>query len=219
VSHRHDREAEARPGDPWALAPQYDAAYYANHLGPEPCTSDSPVWRTFMDRVADAIVSDLGPRNVLDAGCGIGLLVRSLRERGVDAWGIDISEYAISQVPDGARGYCTLGSVTDELERDFEQIVCIEVVEHLPAELGRQAIENLTRHTDSILFSSSPDDFSEPTHVNVQPVDHWVHEFVRLGFVRSNFDATVVAPQAMHLVREDRAAIGGAIAKLKRRVP
>jgi SAM-dependent methyltransferase len=196
-------------GDAWAFTDCYDGSYYAHNLGGIPCRADSFHWRAFFDRIASAIVAQLAPQTVLDAGCGIGLLVRSLRERGVEAWGIDISEYAISHVPEDARAYCSLASVTDELERDFDLITCIEVVEHLPPNLGRQAIENLTRHTNSILFSSTPDDFNEPTHVNVQPTDHWVEEFARLGFFR-NFDfdaAAIVAPQALHLVRAEQTTV------------
>jgi 2-polyprenyl-3-methyl-5-hydroxy-6-metoxy-1,4-benzoquinol methylase len=210
TSRKHTDEA-------WALAPQYDASYYAHNLGDEPCTAESPVWRAFIDQVADAIVANLAPRTVLDAGCGIGLLVRSLRERGVEAWGIDISEYAISQVPDGVRECCSVGSVTDELDRDFDLIVFIEVVEHLPPSLGRLAIENITSHTNSVLFSSTPDDFSEPTHLNVQPTEHWVEQFRQLRFVRNyDFDATVVAPHAMSFVRDPNTGLRRALARLRR---
>jgi SAM-dependent methyltransferase len=197
------RRDDASDDNAWALASCYDAGYYAHNLGGIPCGAESSHWRRFFDRIADAIVAHLAPHTVLDAGCGIGLLVRSLRERGVDAWGIDISEYAISQVPDSARGYCSVASVTDELQRNFDLIACIEVVEHLPPRLGREAIENLARHTDRILFSSTPDDFDEPTHVNVHPMEHWVEQFGGLGFFRSfDFDAAgIVAPHAMYLVR------------------
>ena len=189
--------------DAWKLASCYDARYYAHNVGCAPCHAESPFWRGVFDGIADAIVGQLAPETVLDAGCGIGLLVRRLRERGVEAWGIDISEYAISHVPESARSYCSLASVTDELQRDFDLIVSIEVVEHLPPSLAQEAIENLARHTNRILFSSTPDDFDEPTHVNVQPMDHWVEQFARFGFFRSfDFDAAaIVAPHAMYLVR------------------
>jgi SAM-dependent methyltransferase len=194
-------------GDAWAAAGCYDASYYANNLGGIPCRGDSSHWRGFFDRIGDTIVARLAPQSVLDAGCGIGLLVRSLRQRGVEAWGIDISEYAVSQVPEDVRAYCSVASITDELERDFDLITCIEVVEHLPPDLGRQAIENLARHTDSILFSSSPDDFDEPTHLNVQPTVYWVEQLGRLGFFRNfDFDAAVIGPHAMHLVRAGQSA-------------
>ena len=42
------------------------------------------------------------PARLLDAGCAIGLLVETLRDRGVDARGVDISDYAIGRVPDAS---------------------------------------------------------------------------------------------------------------------
>jgi len=146
---------------------------------------------------------------VLDAGCGIGLLVEALRERGVEAWGVDISEYAITHVPESVRPYCRLGSVTEELEDDYDVIAYIEVAEHLPAELGKQAIENLTAHTACVLFSSTPDDFQEPSHVNVQPIHYWVELFRRHDFAPDpTVDASFISPHAVCLrrisTREDR---------------
>ena len=84
-----------------ALAGEYDADYYASHLG-APYRRGDGVWEDFFAGIADAIVAGTAPRTVLDAGCGIGFLVEELRKRDVDAYGIDISEYAISQVPDDA---------------------------------------------------------------------------------------------------------------------
>ena len=98
------------------------------------------------------------PTSVLDAGCGIGLLVGALRDRGVDAYGLDVSRFALSQVPAWLATYCGLGSVTDELPRTYDLIACIEVLEHIPSEMAEEAIANFARHTDRVLFSSSPDD-------------------------------------------------------------
>jgi len=82
---------------------------------------------------------------VLDAGCAIGFLVEALRERGVDARGFDISEYAISQVPEHLQPYCTLGSITDEIDGRYDLITCIEVLEHLrlrPSALASRTCSN-----------------------------------------------------------------------------
>ena len=46
---------------------------------------------------ARRIASIPGVRTVLDVGCAKGYLVRALRERGVDARGIDVSEYAVER--------------------------------------------------------------------------------------------------------------------------
>jgi len=47
-----------------------------------------------------------------------------------------------------------------------------------------QAIANLCQASDDILFSSTPDDYREFTHVNVQPPEYWAERFALNGFVR-----------------------------------
>lgn len=191
----------------------YDSFYYAHDLGEHPYERGVQEWLEFFGNVADQIVETIKPKRVLDAGCAIGLLVEALRERDVEAWGIDISDYAIGQVPQSIAPYCSVQSITSEIDGWFDLITCIEVLEHLPAHLGAQAIANICRHSDLVLFSSSPDDFAEPTHLNVQPLEHWAAQFARHGFYRDfDYDGDYLAPQAVLFRRrlidlED--AIGG----------
>jgi 2-polyprenyl-3-methyl-5-hydroxy-6-metoxy-1,4-benzoquinol methylase len=160
-------------------------------------------WEQFFGAVGDHITDELQPKTALDAGCAIGFLVEALRQRGVDACGFDISEWAIAQVPESLRPYCHVRSLTAEISGSFDLITCIEVVEHLPAYEATAAIANICRHTDTVLFSSSPADFLEPTHVNVQPPDYWVSLFASHGFFRDvRYDATYLAPQAVLLRRQ-----------------
>ena len=78
------------------LARFYDAYYFRHGCG-RPYQRD-PEWLRFFDEVAEWIVRTIGPRTVLDAGCAMGFLVEALRRRGVEAYGVDISEYAIARV-------------------------------------------------------------------------------------------------------------------------
>ena len=75
---------------------EYDAYYYAHGCG-TPYRRDAE-WLRFFGSVADRIVADIGPASALDVGCAMGFLVEALRRRGVDAFGIDVSEYAIAHV-------------------------------------------------------------------------------------------------------------------------
>lgn len=185
----------------------YDAAYFESHCG-NPYRRDYPGWAEFYGRIASAIVRELRPRSVLDAGCAIGFLVEELRKLGVEAFGVDVSEYAISQVPENIREHVWVGSITHELPRSYGLITCIEVLEHLDAADGDAAIANLCAHTDLVLFSSTPDDTTEPTHVNVQPVSYWVERFARHGFFRDEvFDASVVAAHALLFRRGEPALV------------
>lgn len=171
------------------LANYYDRDYY-EHYGNEgdaPYRVDEGQWLDFFGSIADRIVEDLAPRSVLDAGCAIGLLVDALRQRGVEAWGVDVSEWAISQVPASVRSYCRVASLTEELEGHFDLITIIEVIEHLPDSVADQVVANLCRHADAVLFSSTATGFEETTHINVRTPDHWADLFASHGFFR-DFD-------------------------------
>jgi glycosyltransferase involved in cell wall biosynthesis len=197
-----------------ALGRQYGREYFEEYgRGPAsfqtaaPYRLGEPYWERYFGQIADLIKASHGPRTVLDAGCAIGFLVKALRERDVEAWGIDISEYAIRNAASEVRRCCSVASVTDELARDYDLVVCIEVLEHLPPHLAPPTIANFARHTDTVLFSASPDGYRDPTHQNVQPTDYWVELFGRHGFFRDfDVDASVVSPQAMMFVRAGQTA-------------
>src|SRR5512140_377293 len=115
---------------PVAAGAAIDAAslygvYYFRHGCGRPYVRDEG-WLSFFGGIAERIVSEMNPATVLDAGCAMGFLVEGLRARGVDAMGLDISEYAIGQAHEDIRPFCQVGSVTDPLPRRYELIVCIE---------------------------------------------------------------------------------------------
>jgi GT2 family glycosyltransferase/SAM-dependent methyltransferase len=183
---------------------RYDEAYYRNHCGHIPYERNT-YWLEFFHGIAEHIVRSLKPRRVLDAGCAKGFLVEALWERGVQAWGIDFSEYAIGEVRKDMKPYCRLASLAEPIEGRFDLVTCIEVLEHMPDEEARAAMRNLTGATAAILFSSTPTDLTEPTHVNVQPTIGWLHQFAEHGFAPDLlFDAGFIAPHAFLLRRVDQ---------------
>jgi SAM-dependent methyltransferase len=176
----------------------FDAFYYRHCCGGGDGYKRDRSWLAFFGSIADRIVADIGPRRVLDAGCGLGMLVETLRARGVDAEGIDVSSFAIGQVHPSAAPFCRQGSIVDDLRDQYDLIVSVEVLEHLPAADGERAIANLCAHTSDILFSSTPFDLRELTHVNVQQPEAWVEQFARHGFFRDvDFDAGFINPWAV----------------------
>jgi SAM-dependent methyltransferase len=178
----------------------FDEYYYAHCCG-DPYTRSDELLR-FFGGIADRLVADIAPKTVLDAGCAIGLLVEALRQRGVDATGVDLSSFAIGQVAPEMRDYCRHGSIADELTGGYDLIVSIEVLEHMPAREAEAAIANFCRHTDDVLFSSSPLDYREPTHINVHPPEYWAEAFARHGFYRDvDFDASHITPWAARFRR------------------
>ena len=181
----------------------YAGGYYlGGHLGP-PYTYEEPHWRTFFGGVADAIVALFEPKTAYDAGCAIGLLVRALVERGVDAYGGDISEFAVTGAPQGLRERLEVRDLVQPFERRYDVITCIEVLEHMSAADAQMAIANLCAATDTILLSSTPEDFREPTHINVRPPASWAQDFALHGFFRrTDIDASFLSPWAVVFTRQ-----------------
>lgn len=162
---------------------------------------NSTYTKDFLTGIAKQIVSDFHPKTVLDAGCAMGHLVAALRDLGVKAYGVDVSEYAIANVREDIRPFCRTASLSEDFPADLPQhydlVVTIEVLEHLYAEDGQKAIANLCKHADTVLFSSTPDDFEERTHVNVQQREYWAKLFFEQGFTDDiNYRPRYLTPYA-----------------------
>lgn len=176
--------------------------YYYEHSCGRPYQRDDH-WLGFFRPIADHIADDIQPTSVLDAGCAMGFLVEMLRERGVEAWGMDISEYAIDNVHESVKPYCWVGSVLEPLPQKYDLIVSIEVLEHLPQPESEKALVNLCQFSDDILFSSTPMDYKESTHFNVQQPEYWAELFARQGFLRDvDHDASYITQWAVRFRRK-----------------
>jgi SAM-dependent methyltransferase len=161
-------------------------------------------WLEFFGGIADGIVRDLHPTSVLDAGCASGFLVEQLRKRGVDAKGIDVSEYAISQADESVAEHLSVASLTEPIEGRYDLVVSIEVIEHIPPAEADAAIANLCAAADRLLISTTPEDFGEATHVNVQPPEAWSAALAREGFVRDlERDFSYITPWAALYTRSE----------------
>ena len=147
---------------------EFDEYYYAHDCGIPYERNEHRL--NFFGAIAERIVNDFSPNTVLDAGCAKGFLVECLRNKGVDAFGIDISEYAINNVHELIKDYCKVASIADPLDSLYDVIISIEVVEHMEKSESEAAITNLCSHTDKISFLL-PHDYSEVTHINVQQLE------------------------------------------------
>jgi SAM-dependent methyltransferase len=214
------KRAEERNGGGWLksdeISDAFDECYYAVGCG-RPYKRDQE-WLSFFDGIASRIVRDIAPESVLDVGCAMGFLVEALRDRGVDARGMDISEYAIGKVREDIKDYCWVGSIAKPLEDTYDLIVTIETFEHLSSHDADIAVQNIVNSSNDILFSSSASDYNEPTHKNVQPPDYWAELFARHEYFHDiDYDLTYITDWAMRF-RKSQDPVSRMVAAYERKL-
>jgi len=185
-------------------AEDYGDTYYRSHCGSDEAYEwSSPHWRTFFTTVAERIRAATNPQSVLDVGCARGLLVQALCEQGVDAYGIDVSQYAIETAHPDVAPRLSVG-YADKVEGSWDLITCIEVLEHMAPADAERAIDSMCAASGRVLLSSTPSDFSEPTHINVREPAAWAASFAARGFFRrTDVDLSFVAPWTVLFERAD----------------
>lgn len=181
----------------------YNENYYKSHCGE--CYQRGHGWEEIFAGQAELIKRDLNPQTTLDVGCAAGYLVEGLRDLGVEAYGMDISEYALSTVRDDIKPYCWVQSATSAIEKKYDLITCIEVLEHLESDDIRKAIKNICTATDDIIFSSTPFDFEEKSHISIHAPEYWAEQFAYNGFYHDiQYDCSYISVQAMRFRRAEK---------------
>ncbi len=107
-----------------------------------------------MDRIAEQIVMTCGIGRTLDVGSGEGLLVASLLRRGVDAYGVDVSEVVTARCNNRMPDRFTHGSVLALPFEDasFQTVVSTDCMEHLAPEDVPKALKEIHRVASRFVF-------------------------------------------------------------------
>jgi SAM-dependent methyltransferase len=135
--------------------------------------------------LADALYDELRPARAVDVGCGTGIMLARLAERGVEIQGIEGSRAAIAASPVGDRiEHRDLVRDVPDLGR-YDLCLCIEVAEHLPPASGPALVAGLTRLSDLIVFTAATPGQGGMAHLNERPHEYWISRFAERGFEQS----------------------------------
>ena len=128
---------------------------------------------------------------ILDFGCAKGYIVHALRLLGYEAYGVDISEYAISQAPKEVNGYVQLIEPYAELPGKYTWIIAKDILEHIPYDHIDEQLSILYDATDDIIVMVPLGDGTkyhidayekDITHHIRQPLEWWSKRFKDAGF-------------------------------------
>jgi len=141
--------------------------------------------------------------SVLEAGCSFGFFVSFLRKKEIEAFGIDISDFAVSKTPDSVKEYVKIGSVTNipMNDKSVDLVVCFDILEHLFIEEIFMAVKELQRVAKRGIFIKLPTSgFDDPfkfvpdrsfnskdkSHIGVYPFEFWAKVFSESGEFKFN---------------------------------
>jgi len=145
------------------------------------------------ESIAEHCGMEKGQR-ILDFGCARGYIVKALRGLGYDAFGLDISKWAIDNADPDVSKHCSLA--TDHIMFDKELrtdwIIAKDVLEHIP--YVRYAVTKLLNSAVKGVFVVVPlSEFdnvkyvieeyeADKTHIQRHPLNIWVEMFLRHGW-------------------------------------
>lgn len=147
------------------------------------------IWRNIRDAIrAHFIIWQFKPKKVLDIGCGRGRLVQALRKRGVDAYGVDISEHAIDLAPDEIKPYLRRADVLrlPYADNEFDLVVSFNLLHHMEQGNVRRAVNETIRvakdtiihkihtHENTFHYMIYRNDLSQRS---IFPIRHWKNLF------------------------------------------
>jgi len=130
----------------------------------------------------------------LDYGCAKGFLVKALLYLGYDAYGYDISEYAVNNCDPEVTG--RVFSSIDELKLKTQRIdwvISKDVLEHIPYEqlpvilklfrsIANRCLIIVPLSSTSGDSPIAPEYNADKTHIIREPVEWWVNLFLAEGF-------------------------------------
>lgn len=139
-------------------------------------------WEILKDVLGSMIESEPRWRRVLDFGCGPGIMIDHLNERGLDCIGCDYSAEAHSLYLKRYGNYpLKYVRTLEELSaRDFDVLMAFDVFEHMTDHEISALVSQVRRIPELLLNISRTRGI--PGHINLKPDHSWISFMRDLGY-------------------------------------
>jgi cyclopropane fatty-acyl-phospholipid synthase-like methyltransferase len=147
---------------------------------------------------------DLNPGDrVLDFGCAKGFLVKALRILDIDAFGCDVSSYAIDMVDPEVRSMCKLmrDNTIIPFNQKFDWIISKDVLEHIQEKDVDMILRKSHQFTDRMFhivpLANKREKFIIPeyeldkSHILKKDLNWWIKKFESTGWKLASLSYSV----------------------------
>jgi SAM-dependent methyltransferase len=100
----------------------------------------SPTYAELAERIAHVFQ----PKRTLEVGCATGIVVKHLNDRGCEAFGVDVSDWAIEHREHPNVVHAGAEALPFE-DGSFDLVFSVHALEHIPAHLEHRALAELDR--------------------------------------------------------------------------
>jgi glucosyl-dolichyl phosphate glucuronosyltransferase len=160
----------------------YDEKFYEKQQGGS-CKS--------AEVIVPIILEVFDAKSVIDIGCGVGAWLHHFQKCGVtEIYGYDANDlpapkYFIDKKHIKANS--NIASQDFKIAEKSDLLICLEVAEHLPADVSDHFLKNLCCASPVIIFSAALPGQTGVNHINEQPPWYWRNKFNKLGYIEIDF--------------------------------
>lgn len=152
---------------------------------------DSKFYNTYKDaslnsanELVPIFIKLFNPQSVLDVGCGIGTWLKQFDEAGIHDYNGVEGPYVKKEFFIANKEKLIFRDLRNEinLNRKYDLVISLEVAEHIEPECADVFLNNLVKHSDTIIMSAAIPYQGGTFHVNEQWPEYWIDKMKKKGY-------------------------------------
>lgn len=176
----------------------FDEKYYEDGIANHVSGYENYRWmpeRTI--REATSIISNVNFDTVLDFGCAKGFMVYAMSLLGKQAFGVDISQYAVNAALPQVKDKLKIIDTADDITGNYDLLIAKDVLEHVPYDILPGMLKTFRQKCKNILVAVPLGENKkfrirqyemDVTHIVREPEEFWLKALGDAGFKIKYFD-------------------------------